>query len=312
MCDSFWNHGTNLSKGVSVLFNKSHNMIISSVTDFVDGRATSVKLLCNDQKIQIINVYAPNNAAERKRFNTNIATNLDDDYIHILGGDFNCSQNNQMDRDPKQNNKDQGFKELDDLMKQYSLEEIYPKRYPNKNTFTFSRGNSRSRIDYFLTSAMLDSYINDSAVVNFPFSDHDAIILRFDLDTSLKGPGIWKMNANTIQSDIFRESLEKLWPEWVNRINDYENILTWWEMIKILLKHLTIEISKSLNINKYQVEQLEKRLNTIKDSDKSVHKQESKDLQRKIKQYYEQQTEAAKIRSRVKHFGGRKIFKILV
>ena len=82
-------------------------MIISSVTDFVDGRATSVKLLCNDQKIQIINVYAPNNSAERKRFNTKIATILDDDYIHILGGDFNCSQNNQMDRDPKQNNKDQ-------------------------------------------------------------------------------------------------------------------------------------------------------------------------------------------------------------
>ena len=187
-------------------------------------------------------------------------------------------------------------------MKQYSLEDIYRKRYPNKNTFTFSRGNSRSRIDYFLTSAMLDGFIKDSAVVNFPFSDHDAIILQFDLDKSLKGPGIWKMNANTIQSDIFRESLEKLWPEWVNRINDYENILIWWEMIKILLKHLTIEISKSMNINKYQVEQLEKRLNTIKDSDKNVHKQESKDLQKKINQFYEQQTEAAKIRSRVKHF----------
>ena len=60
-------------------------MIISSVTDFVDGRATSVKLLCNDKKIQIINVYAPNNSAERKRFNTKIAAISDDDYIHILG-----------------------------------------------------------------------------------------------------------------------------------------------------------------------------------------------------------------------------------
>ena len=112
-------------------------------------------------------------------------------------------------------------------MKQYTLEDIYRKRYPNKNHFTFSRGISRSRIDYYLTSAMPDGYINDSAVVNFPFSDHDAIILQFDLDKSLKGPGIWKMNANTIQSDIFRESLEKLWPQWVNRINDYENILIW-------------------------------------------------------------------------------------
>ena len=98
------------------------------------------------------------------------------------------------------------------------------------------------------------------------------------------------------------DQLYYLWPEWVNRINDYENILIWWEMIKILLKHLTIEISKSLNINKYQVEQLEKRLNIIKDSDKSVHKQESKDLQKKTKQYYEQQTEAAKNKIKGKTF----------
>ena len=54
--DSFWNHGTNLSKGMSVLFNRSHNLIVSSVTDFVYGRASSIKLLCNDKNFQIINV----------------------------------------------------------------------------------------------------------------------------------------------------------------------------------------------------------------------------------------------------------------
>ena len=47
--DSFWNYGTNLSKGMSVLFNKSHTFNINSVTDFVDGRATSIKLTFNDQ-----------------------------------------------------------------------------------------------------------------------------------------------------------------------------------------------------------------------------------------------------------------------
>ena len=102
---------------------------------------------------------------------------------------------------------------------------------------------------------MLDGYINDTAVINFPFSDHDVITLQLDLSKSLKGPGVWKMNVKTIQSDTFRESLEKLWPNWVSRINDYENILIWWEMIKILVKQLTIEISKSLSINNHQLEQ---------------------------------------------------------
>ena len=81
----------------------------------------------------------------RRRFDANITAILDDDYIHILGGYFNCSQNNQKDRDPKQYNNDQCFKELDDLMNFNEFKDIYRKRYPNKKTITFSRGNSKSR-----------------------------------------------------------------------------------------------------------------------------------------------------------------------
>ena len=55
------------------------------------------------------------------------------------------------------------------------------------------------------------------------------------------------MNVLTIQSHVFKESLEKLWPIWMEKINTYDNILIWWEIIKINIKQLTIEISKSLN-----------------------------------------------------------------
>ena len=73
-------------------------------------------------------------------------------------------------------------------------------------------------------------------------------------------------------------------------------------MIKIYVKQLTTEISKILNTNKYQLAKLERRLNEIKDSEKYIHKQECKHFHKTIKEYYEKQTEAAKIRSRVKHF----------
>ena len=62
------------------------------------------------------------------------------------------------------------------------------------------------------------------------------------------------MNARTI------ETLEKIWPTWVGKINDFDNILIWWEMIKIYVKQLTTEISKTLNTNKYQLAKLERRL----------------------------------------------------
>ena len=74
-----------------------------------------------------------------------------------------------------------------------------------------------------------------------------------------------------------------MWPTWVHMINDFENILTWWERVKIYIKQLTIEISKSINIDKYQITKLEKRLDVIKDSEKYIHKQECKHFHKTIK-----------------------------
>ena len=204
-----------------------------------------------------------------------------------------------MDRKPKSNQNDQGFQELDSIMKQFSLEDIFRKRYPKTQAYTFARGSSKSRIDYFCISTLLDCYVNDTSIHHFPFSDHDAVALDINFNKSHKGPGIWKMNAQTIQTNFVRESLEKLWPTWTDKINEYENILIWWEITKINIKQLTIEISKTLNTSKYEMKKIEITLNDIKDSDKFLHKRECKILQQKLKEYYEKQTEAAKIRARV-------------
>ena len=104
------------------------------------------------------------------------------------------------------------------------------------------------------------------------------------------------MNSKTIFSKTFRESLEKLWPIWSDEINSYQNPMAWWEIIKYKIKHLTIEISKSLNISKQKIIQIEKRLNEIKDSDDERLKREFEYLKQKTKQYYENQLDAVKIR----------------
>ena len=63
-----------------------------------NGRVISLKIDINGHKIQIINIYAPNNSVERKRFYNNMSTVFDDEYAHILAGDFNCTQDNTIDR----------------------------------------------------------------------------------------------------------------------------------------------------------------------------------------------------------------------
>ena len=109
-------------------------------------------------------------------------------------------------------------------MKTYDLEDIFRKQNPDKKAFTFSRGKSKSRIDFFLTPLTRDCNIKQSSVFHFLFSDHDIVNIYTDFKTIDHGPGVWKMNAVTITSAQFQESIENLWPTWKNTISKYENI----------------------------------------------------------------------------------------
>ena len=260
----------------------------------------SLKTEINGLNLQILNIYAPNVPSERKKFIKKITEKLDETFVHIIAGDFNCVMDGSVDRNPPSTNKDQGLTEMNELIKQSYLEDIFRKRFPTQQIFTFSRGISKSRIDLFLTSKLLDSKIKSTSIIHFPFSDHDAVKLNMDFSQTARGPGIWKMNVKTIQSSIFRESIETLWPIWTSEIELYESPITWWEITKYRIKHLTIETSKSLNITKGSLLKMEARLNEIKDSENNLLKHECKNLKQQIKEYYEKQLEAAKVRSRIK------------
>ena len=299
---SFWNHGTNLSKGVAFLIREHTALTVLSHDIHEAGRLSSLKLEINDQNIQILNTYAPNNASDRKRYMNRLVQYLDESYCHIIAGDFNCVLNSLLDRRPASSNRDQGSSELTNLMLVYNLIDIFRKRFETKQSFTFSRGLSKSRIDYFLISCLLDSKVNNAQITHFPFSDHDAVSIDIDMTKCKRGPGVWKMNIKTIFSNIFRESLETLWPIWSMDMDSYPNPIVWWESIKYKVKHLTIEISKSINISKNKFMHIEKRLNDIKDSNDKNLIRESDFLKQQIKEYYENQLQAVKIRSRIKCF----------
>ena len=63
-----------------------------------------------------------------------------------------------------------------------------------------------------------------------------------------------------------------------------------------------IGVSRSLNINKHTISKFEKRIDEIKDSDKILDKKEFQYLKEIIKDFYEKQTTAAMVRSRIKYY----------
>lgn len=179
--NSYWSHGTSSSKGVAFLVHNQTNFKILSHEIHEDGRLTAITTKVNDQIIKVFNIYAPNNSIDRKRFIKKLSGLLDARYLHILAGDFNCVLNGVLDRKPACNTKDQGYNEIAEMINQSQLKDIFRKQFPSKQSFTFSRGQSKSRIDFILTSYLLDRSIKTANIVHFPFSDHDAVTLNLDI-----------------------------------------------------------------------------------------------------------------------------------
>ncbi|WAR20722.1 hypothetical protein MAR_014696, partial [Mya arenaria] len=77
---------------------------------------------------------------------------------HIVGGDFNCTFDNSLDRkgaataDVKA---DEGCQELKALCNKLNLEDVWRRRNQGTKCFTFIRNNAKSRIDFFLSSKNL-------------------------------------------------------------------------------------------------------------------------------------------------------------
>lgn len=143
------NYGTHLFRGVSVLISNRVDISILSKKSDNQGRLAIVKIKICDTLIQLVNLYAPNNPTERKQFFADLKQMADESCMNIFAGDFNCVLDKTLDRHPPSLMKDQGYDQLSNLIYESNLIDIFRRRFPDKISYTFQRGQSKSRIDYF-------------------------------------------------------------------------------------------------------------------------------------------------------------------
>ena len=91
-----WNSGTNFQCGVAILIKQENINIIETYQD-PQGRVLNVIIKQNDQKYQIVNIYAPNNPQQRPLFFSSINQYIQPGIPLILGGDFNMVLDSSMD-----------------------------------------------------------------------------------------------------------------------------------------------------------------------------------------------------------------------
>ena len=139
------------------------------------------------------------------------AFKLEDSAV-IMGGDFNCVTDINLDRSRVISKVDSSVNKLKEAINTFQLRDIWRHHNPDKKEFTFySNVGTGSRLDRFYVTRNLTSNVIQSEINNFAHSDHNKITMKIDLSEIERGPGIWKINNAYLKDPKYVEQITHIW-----------------------------------------------------------------------------------------------------
>lgn len=150
-------------------------------------------------------------------------------------------------------------RELEILLEEYSLVDVWRRKNPTSNRGTFHREAYSSSLDYLFAPEFLLQWISLVSITPEPLSDHSSVAMEVNAPKIMRGPGFWSFD-NTLISD----------PEFVQKMRqcietaleeELDNPNTLWEWTKHKIRELCIEYKIAKNREQRALtSSLEKRL----------------------------------------------------
>ena len=140
------------------------------------------------------------------------------------------------------------IQEIERLINQYDLSDIWRFRNPDTERFTW-RNKSRKiqvRLDFFLIPKDLSSDVQSCGMINAPESYHSAITLHLKSESlrQPKGPGFWKFNNSLLEDCEYVDKLREEIPLFKNKYSDVQDASLKWDLIKMEIRGFIMKFSK--------------------------------------------------------------------
>ena len=241
----YFSFGSNRSKGVGIIV-LNDNIKVEKFHLDTEGRLIYIDINYNNVQFRIVNIYAPNNDDDRIEFFDDLYPILLCNKHLILGGDFNCVLNTQLDKiggNPSLGTK--GSDNLRNIISDFKLTDCFRFLYPNTIQTTWTGNtNVACRLDRIYISRNFCKDI--SFVKNIPFghSDHDIVLVQFNVSNTNNitfGKSYWKFNNSLLQDKTFVKNFTKYWTELIDGI---DFCLEMWDCFKEIIKKYTINYCK--------------------------------------------------------------------
>jgi exodeoxyribonuclease-3 len=244
-----YSHGSSKSRGVAILFSNDLEIeVIKNVKDD-NGRYMIAEVeIEGKDKLTLVSLYAPTCNFQREQIDT--VNSLRKDLAKfsknclIIGGDFNIKLDKANPTNNVNYNQNLYEKELLLLLEQEKLVDICKVKNTNSNIYTWSRGNQRSRLDYFFISDYLQNSNCITEILPPIMSDHNVVRLMINIDnTQDKGKGFWKCNNSHLKDIEYIHEIKNSIKECVNKFAHLKDHRVLWELIKLKIKLTSIKYS---------------------------------------------------------------------
>lgn len=251
---TFCSHGLSNARGVMTLLpRKSDLQVIQQFSDS-EGRLVILQVKKGDSIFTIANIYAP--TQDHPEDQIALIDQLEEEITKmqpnnvVIGGDFNLCMDSSLDRgrisQGRINSDGDRYKaRIEALNESFHLVDAWRFLNPTTRQFSFRRGHSVSRLDYWLTSAHLMDSDPRSAIVPYPLSDHAAITIKIGASPSPTGPGLWRLDNSLLDRKVYRLAIQELLLEEANNPEDLSPC-SHWEWVKFRIKSISRQIAKDI------------------------------------------------------------------
>ena len=178
------------ARGVSILFNKKLDYTIHRQLCDENGNFVLIDLSVSKNRFTLAAAYFPN--SDKPTFIEHLFSAIDsfDNNSYMLCGDFNLVLDPEIDY---YNYKTVGNKNVRLKLLQYiedrQFVDPYRELYPDSKRFTWRRTNplQQARLDFYLTTSDLSTYIYDTNIGLSYNSDHSPVLLYFKFEDNEHG-----------------------------------------------------------------------------------------------------------------------------
>ena len=250
----FVSEGSTHSKGCIVLIRSGVEITVNEAEIDTKGRYILLNSKIFKEDVIICNIYAPNRENEQISFYSSIVQKIRTKNIDkvILGGDFNITLNEYLDRKTlcaKKKRRHKGREQLLRLIENLELVDIWRKRNPQKRKFTYRNRSLnpsvQSRLDLWLISETLIESVTECKIIPSIAPDHSAVAITLKPEVeNQRGPGLWKFNSKLLNDENFIESMKNCIQKAETSYNYVNDARTKWELIKCDIRSFAIKYSK--------------------------------------------------------------------